>query len=343
MQYVYINKTDKLSDLAKIVGYNNLSAILVANGLEWKTDVGKQFYDMCHDTLTNNTSGRSTDPEQFWKRKQVILNRFSDDDDLFENAALLNTDGWVLLDQLGTFPGMLRVPDSIQLPDSASIIGSGNPVARNTLESALKQLAEYPHEIDPSIFNDYSTLSGTGLSDTPSSSTTASALQWFNIPWGRISLYSSLDNDSIDIPVYPSEPSDSRKANYTTMPDLLMQYEPWQIYNSSGPRSNNYEFHLHRDMWTGDHSDGKANELIRFCQAACYPEFNGSLVNCSTVTLYVNGNSLITGVLTSVDVKWSGPIGQDGWFLEFTLSLSITEVAKEALNHSTVKSLPLIG
>ena len=96
-------------------------------------------------------------------------------------------------------------------------------------------------------------------------------------------------------------------------------------------------------MWTGDHRDGKANELIRICEANCYPEFNGSMVNTSTVTLYVKGNALISGVLVDVHKTWDGPIGLDGWYLMCNLSLEIIEVSPTALNYNVVKNKPLIG
>ena len=127
------------------------------------------------------------------------------------------------------------------------------------------------------------------------------------------------------------------------MPDLLYQYEPWQLYNSSGPRTNTYLFHFHRDMWTGDHRDGKANELIRYCEANCYPEFNGSAVNVPTVTLYIAGSPLIHGVMTQVDTTWDGPIGLDGYYLNCELSITITEVSETALNYNVIKGKSLIG
>ena len=96
-------------------------------------------------------------------------------------------------------------------------------------------------------------------------------------------------------------------------------------------------------MWSGDHRDGKANELIRFCEACCYPEYNGSAVNTSTVTLIIAGKPLIRGVMTDVSTTWSGPIGLDGYYLECELRISITEVSDKPLNYSYVKSREIIG
>ena len=147
----------------------------------------------------------------------------------------------------------------------------------------------------------------------------------------------------IDFPVYPEELSDQRTANFDQMPQLLYQYEPWYLYTSSGPRQNTFTFIFHRDMWTGDHRNGGANILIRFCEANCYPEYRGSSVISSIVTLYVSGSALISGVLTEVNVDWSGPIGQDGFYLYCELQLTIIEVSPEVLNFTSVLNKPLIG
>lgn len=334
MQYISINKDTTLVDLADRVGDRNVETFLAINGLTRSPNVGEQFSMMVENILS---TGSTVD----WQRKSTILNKFSGDSDIFEEAALLDSNSWKVLDALETFPNRLKVPETITLPSASDILGNGQGVDSRVYENAMNSLANEPHTIDPGIFNQYSTIQNTQITGSVSQTSTNTTL--FNLPWGDITLYSSLAGESIDIPVYPEELEDSVKANYTTMPDLLYQYEPWYVYQSSGPRSNSYTFHMHRDMWTGDHRDGKANELIRFCQAACYPEYSGSAVYSDTVTLYVKGSALITGILTAVNVKWSGPIGLDGYYLDFELVLDITEVSEQALSNSVVRAKSLIG
>ena len=96
-------------------------------------------------------------------------------------------------------------------------------------------------------------------------------------------------------------------------------------------------------MWTGDHRDGNANKLIRSCQANCFPQYDGSLVNVPVVTMYIHGNNFITGIMTNCKVKWDKPIGLDGFYLMCELSLTITEISPEPLNYDTVKNKGLIG
>ena len=333
MQFLTLDKDTKLKDFSDEVGSRNADYILAANSIDRTPNIGKKFYEDCE-------AARQSTAEVSWQRKSQILNTFTQDSDIFETAALLGESDWKVLSSLNTFPGMVKVPDSITLPDSVNILGNGQGVKSEIYNKAMKSLEEHNY-IDPSIFNEYSNIKNSKIADGASYS--SSTFTGFNLPWGQVTLASSISGDSIDFPVYPEEISDSKKANYTTMPDLLYQYEPWQLYNSSGPRTNTYLFHFHRDMWTGDHRDGKANELIRYCEANCYPEFNGSAVNIPTVTLYIAGSTLIHGVMTQVDTKWDGPIGLDGFYLNCELSITITEISETALNYGVIKSKSLIG
>lgn len=335
MQFLNISSSTKLSELSNIVGDRNLEYVLNANQLTRTPNIGKQFSDKC-----KNVSGSDV-PEVDWTRKSALLNGFASSSDVFEKAAISDESEWKIISALGTFANMLKIPDSVSLPNTVDILGNDEHIDKQIYNKAMYQL-ETQHVIDPAIFNTYSSIKPSKIVDTVDTGNT-DVFQYFNIPWGEVTLYSSLDGDSVDFPVYPEELSDSRKANYTTMPDLLYQYEPWQLFQVSGPRSNTYVFSFHRDMWTGDHRDGKANALIRFCEACCYPEYNGSAVNTSTVTLLIAGQPHIVGIITDVSTKWDGPIGLDGWYLHCELSITITEVSTSALSYSSVKNKPLIG
>lgn len=334
MQYLQISDKMKLSELSTLVGDRNVEYILSANSLSRTPNIGAAFNTYCNETIDSAE-------DVSWQRKSIILNTMTQDSDVFETAALLGSSAWKLLNAAGTFPSMLKIPETLKLPDSSSILGNGIGISSTVYEKSMAMLKVSPHTIDPGIFNEYSTIRNAKILNYERSSVDMS--QWFKLPWGQITLYSSLGQDSVEFPVFPEELSDGVKANYTTMPDTIFQYEPWQLYDSSGPRSNQYTFTMHRDMWTGDHRDGKCNQLIRFCQANCYPEFNGATVHTALVTLYISGYALITGVITDVSVDWDGPIGQDGWYLGCKLTLNITEVSQQALNYSVVRNKSLIG
>lgn len=338
LKYLEINKKTTLSELADKIGDKNVEQVLAVNGLTRSPNIGKQFSDMCE---LARKSGASDNSSTFWRKKKTVLNTMTQDSDVFEKAAIMSDSDWNVMASVMTFPSTIRIPDNIELPDSTDILGNSVPIAKDIYEKAMSQLENDPHTIDPGIFNEFSTIKNSKIIDQRSRVNQGTTQ--FNIPWGKITLHSSISGDSIDLPCYPEEVEDSRKANYSTMPDIIYQYEPWYVFDSSGPRSNTYKIDAHRDMWTGDHRDGKANEMIRFFQSNLYADYNGSTVNTPIVTLYVEGSALITGIMTDVTVNWDGPIGLDGWYLHFTMTFSITEVSQKALNYNSVKQLPVIS
>lgn len=337
MQFLKITEQTTLSDLVKKVGNRNVQTILAKNNLKRTPKIGsalKALNDTVKATVENNVT---------WQKKTSILNTFTQDSDIFEEACTLGEQDWKVLSSLGTFPNMLKIPETIKLPDDNDLLGNGIGVHNTVYKSVMNDLKRPPHIIDMSVFNNYSSTKDISLVDGASSSGSGNMFdQWFKLPWGDITLHSSLDDTSIDFPVYPEEMRDGRTANYTEMPDMLYQYEPWEVYQSSGPRTNTYTFKMHRDMWTGDHRDGKCNELVRFCEACCYPEYNGSAVNTTKVTLYVKGAPLISGIMKKVDTDWGGPIGLDGFYLECDLTIEISEVSDTPLSYQTVKQKGLI-
>lgn len=337
MQYLQISESTTLTQLADIVGDRNVDAILSANELTRTPKIGEAFKAKCDAAM-------EISKPVSWQSKVNILNTMTGDADVFEYASTMSENSWRLFSVLNTFPGMLRIPESVVLPSSTSILGGdGTKIGTNTYVKVMRALQTVPHTVDAAIFNNYSTISKDTVMNPKPEGNKVDMYSMFKLPWGKITLYSSLSDESIDFPVYPEELSDGRKASYGTMPDVLYQYEPWYTYQSSGPRTMTYTFHFHRDMWTGNHLDGKANELIRFCEACCYPDYNGSAVHTTSVTLYINGQKHIHGIMTEVRPKWSGPIGLDGFYLDCELELSITEVSEIPLNYRSIRSKGIIG
>lgn len=339
MKYLFVSLATTLSQLASRVGDRNIESILVANNLRRSPMIGKQFESMCR-SIIDAASPNYISAVPDYTRKSSILNTMVDNSDVFEAAALLDNIGWKILSTLNTFPHYLQIPETVDITDSHDVLGNGLHIDDDIYRGAMYYLAK-KEDIDPAIFNKYS--SSGAIKTLQYSKFQPANVSWFKLPWGNITLYSYISKQSIDFPVYPEELSDSRKATYSTMPDMLYQYEPWYIYESSGPRTNTYTFNMHRHLWTGDHTDGKANELIRFCESNCYPRYSGAAVIPPTVTLYFAGKPLISGILEQVDVDWDGPLADDGWYLHFKLTLTISEIAKEPLNYDSVRNIPLIG
>lgn len=337
MQFLKIPDNMSLSDLSEVVGSQNVDAVLALNGLQRKPNVSAALQDVVDYAKTVELAD---DDDKIKQRKLALINQYSVNSDVFEAVANLDEAGWNVLGYTGTFEGMLKVPEYITLPNTDDVLGNTNSVnkyAYNAVVSGIENGTGY----DPYWFNNYSASRGAKIAV----GTGIEAFNWFNLPLGDITLYSSLAQDSIDFPCYPSELGDGVKANYDTMPDMIYQYEPWQVYKGSGPRQVTLTFDMHRDMWSGNHMDGKCNELIRFCEANCYPRYNGAAVDTATVTMYIKGRVLVSGILTEATPNWDteSPIGHDGFYLHVKLSLTIIEVSQEALNYDVYRAKDLIG
>lgn len=337
MKYVSISPDDTLITLTEKVGINNIDQLLADNGLSRVPNIG-QVWSQRVEAIQSNTSSVEV------TQKISILNTMIPNSDVYEMAALSGPNAWKVIAETNTFPAYLYVSDQIEgeLPESYNLIGNGISVSPEVYEAVNAQLLS-DGSVDDSIFSAFGSVNVPRILATDTVRKAENPMSWFRIPQNEIILYSSITGEAMSIPAYPEDMSDARGASYITMPDLMYQYEPWQMYQGSGPKSGSYAFHLHRDMWTGDHTDGKANDLIRFCQAQVYAEYRGACVVSPTVALYIAGGCVINGVMTNVDVKWSGPRGLDDWYLEFTLTLDITEVSKEALSYSVVRSKALIA
>ena len=312
-----------------ILEYNNLPDR--TTDIAVKTDMMAYAIEQNHDI-----------PEVTPEKKKSILSSVASEYDVFESTALLDNSGWKYMNETNALPGTLRIPDDIVLPNTDDVIGGTAQAITNYIFNKTMGYIDAGQPVDPIIFNVYNNMKSTPVV-TPQERPNLGILQYFNIPWGQVTLYSSLSDSTIDFPVYPEEYEDGAQATYDTMPDMLYQYEPWYTYKSSGPRSISLTFKFHRDMWSGDHRDGMANQLIRFCQAQCYPLFNGASVNTATVTLYIAGQPYITGILKEEKHTYSGPIGLDNMPLSVTLTLTFDEVSSYPLNYNSVMQKGLIG
>lgn len=339
MQYLEVSKDTTLSKLASVVGERNVDSVLNANGLTRAVNIGKAFIERNKKTV-------SEFGEVDYQTKLNILNQFVGDSDLYEKAALGTESEWILLSVHTCFGDAIRIPIEIKLPPFVGVLGNGERVSRKVYQDCTDSLLkpEY-HKVDPAVFSEYSSTYAHGSYSVTENGQIrkGEVYQWFKIPWGEVFLYSYLGDEQLFFPVYPDGFDDGVRANFDEMPEMLYQYEPWNVYKSSGPREVSFTFEFHRDMWTGDHRDGCANNLIRGCEANCYPDYNGSLVNPPLVSLYIHGRNFITGIMTDCKVNWDKPIGLDGFYLMCKLSFTIKEVSQEALNFRTVRNKGLIS
>lgn len=371
MQYLVLRKSDTLQDISRIVGRQNTELVLNENNIPRQPKIGEYYTNFFNNFIKSQVDPEYEHydpmPDIEGSRKASLLNALTGNDEAFEKACMLDDNEWKFFSLYQSFSDAIKVPESITLPYSDRILGNtfgdnvtiggngvvgnsqvsvstGNSVPSPVYKKVMDSLKKF-NTIDPAIFNSVNVATPTSFTKNKGTKNKSNRIPQyaFNIPWGKIQMYSSLLDETIDFPVYPEELDTERSASYTSMPEIIYQYEPWIMYQNSGPRDQSLDFHMHRDLWSGNHLDGKANELIRFCEANTFPRYSGSAVQAPTVKFYIAGQLFISGVLTKTRVNWSGPIGQDGYYLEFKLSLSIQEVSETPLNIDRVAKFGLIG
>lgn len=335
MQYLLIDNDETFISMVRTIGQTTANAVLAENGIQRTPNVGAAWKTKC-DQIIEETP-KDVTPQ----RKSALLNGLTLSEDVFEKACLLDEDEWKVFSATQAFTDALRIPETTQLTSSIKVLGNAplddstnTPVDSATYREVMRQLKD-DGNIDPAVFNTVN--ASPAFVPSGSSQIETSAPQYsFDLPWGKIQMYSTVLGELMDFPAYPDQIEQTRNANYASMPDTIYQYEPWITYQDSGPREQPLSFHLHRDMWTGNHLDGRANQLIRFCEANTFPDYNGSAIITPFIRLYVDGSLFISGVIKNTSTTWSGPLGLDNWYLEFTLSLSIQEISESELNTHSV-------
>lgn len=349
MQYLVIDNNETLVSMSRAIGQQNADAVLAENGIVRTPQVGKTWATKCNQIIKETT--KDVTPS----RKAALLNGLTGSEDVFEKACLMDEDEWKVFSSTLAFTDALKIPETTKLPYSSKVIGSASGEIMSTTLSdgtapisttqaggvdsrtyrAVMNSLKSTGSIDLGVFESINSAPAVTASSSGMLQYTPSAYS-YNLPWGKIQMYSTVLAELMDFPVYPEQIDTTRAASYTSMPDIIYQYEPWITFQSSGPREQALSFHMHRDMWTGNHLDGRANTLIRFCEANTFADYNGSAVITPLIRLYVDGALFISGVITNTTVNWTGPIGLDNWYLEFTLSMTIQEISEMELNTRSV-------
>ena len=152
MQFWSVDETTKLAELSALVGSRNVDQVLHYNEIDRTPNIGKDFIDACNSVIQTSTDTIT------WQRKQTILSGFASDSDVFEAAALSGESAWKLLSIKNTFPGYIKLPETIKVPDSIRIMGNGMGVGAATFKNAMIALETPPHYISTNVFNEYSSM-----------------------------------------------------------------------------------------------------------------------------------------------------------------------------------------
>ena len=209
MQFLQMDSDMTLPELNERVGRQNVEAILTTNQLPRTYKIGEALAQKCQEVTIGSSVAAN--------KKVAILNTMMGDADMFEYVASIGEAAWEVLQNLGTLPGYVKIPESVNIGKSVDMLGNGISMSVSIGRAIFKAILQN-EPIDLSLFNTYQHIKPGAINVY--GDTTPNGFDAFKIPWGEITLYSSISNMSMDIPVYPETVNDSRVANYTTMPDL---------------------------------------------------------------------------------------------------------------------------
>ena len=250
----------------------------------------------------------------------TIKNSLSDPD-LARAIANLGTDDFVVYQMTGVINGSLRVPEE-KVDERESL--SSNEIKKIRSTNLIPEIREalnlsvdiqVPHR-PPRSFPDV-----TG---------------WFWSPRNEV-MFQIEGDVAMEIPAWPDSVKDSTSATWSQEMTTFQHYEPTQTYKGSGPRTVSCTFKLHRAMWDGNQDSGECEKLIAYIESACYPDYSTQASNAPLCMLSIGKSISITGVLTSVDKTYQGPIGPDCKYDEVLITISIVEVSKSVLSTQAVR------
>lgn len=145
---------------------------------------------------------------------------------------------------------------------------------------------------------------------------------------------------SITIPVDPDSIADSMNASWASSTPLSRS-APIYSYQSSGPRSVQFSFKLHRDLvkqFNPDWGEDPVDELITNLEACVLPTYQeaGKIVNPPIISVKLRDEIYIKGVVSTVSKSFQLPIiyyasaTHPGYkYAQVDLNLSVNEVTPQ--------------
>lgn len=224
---------------------------------------------------------------------------------------------------LGSMPGCLIIPQNF--------VDDITPVSGKTQNAVLHDLSL--KEVLDDLRADRPTLE---FPQTDSESVTSQD-NWYWKPTGDVTIQIE-GQTPLEIPCFPDSVNDSTSATWSQEMTTYQHYEPQNTYNKSGPRVVTCTFKIHRAMWDGNQDSGKSEKLVAYMQSACYPNYDTQASEPPRVTLIIGKSIRITGILTSMETIYSGPIGPDDKYDCVDISISITEESDNVLSTDAVRS-----
>lgn len=133
--------------------------------------------------------------------------------------------------------------------------------------------------------------------------------------------------------IIPTIPDGDISESYTGQYDSqtpLWWYENVNMYTGTASRTVSATFHLHQELWNTNPIHQGMESLISACIAGSYP--TGTYTPRGTLTI---GNSIRCSGLVACDVTRFGAIDENGYYMEASLTITITQESASALSANT--------
>lgn len=154
----------------------------------------------------------------------------------------------------------------------------------------------------------------------------------------HVSDSSGKEGTVIVMPSYADSVTDTMPVNYSTETPLARS-APIYSYTSSGPRTVQVSFQLHRDMMKQINfkvsnasvtlKDDYVDLLIKYVQAAALPNYStaSKMVNPPVIALRLGNDIFIKGVISgTVGVTYNYPILKNGKYASVSISFAVSEI-----------------
>ena len=169
-------------------------------------------------------------------------------------------------------------------------------------------------------------------------------------------------NTMIVVPSFVDSVTDNLSCSYASSTPLTRS-APIYSYQSSGPRTLQVEFNLHRDMMRQinyevsnipddlsnltKYGDDYVNYMVKAIQAAALPSYEAAtkMVNPPIVAVRLGKDIFIKGVVTgSVSVTYAMPITTDGHYASVRIGLNVAEIepytAQDVITQGSYRGIP---
>ena len=232
----------------------------------------------------------------------------------------------------GFLSGFLNVP--------GMLIDTVTPIMKGVQTQILNLKTDTPLEVEASLRQAQEILRNQiPAVEIPARTATGrqSDDNWYWKPRGEV-MFQIEGAEPMEIPAWPKDINDRIGVSWSQEMTTFQHYEDQNTFKQSGPRTMDLLFTLHRAMWNGNQDSGDCEALIAYMESACYPDYDTQAAEPPRVLFTAGKPIRIYGIVTSMNVKYGGPLGPDVKYDCVDISISIKEESQNVLSTQAVRS-----